>query len=231
MFFNEIMVHKTNTRFFSFLFVPFSEVEHTIQETIGHVKGAVGDAVHSVTNGIDEAIHGKKEAAKELKSGVNEMKNGMNGEDHNGDDDENNEQFIPLKDVQHKMNENFENMKNDMKKRADDTMDDAEQMANDLMKDTEDVVRDAETGIIDAMTVTDVEENLQDGHVDILDLENKTPTHSIDSLKTGSPEPEIERILDNDERMKTPEATLTELENMTQDETMQAHDMPAKDPE
>jgi hypothetical protein len=126
------------------------------------------------------------------------------------------------------MTENFENMKNDMKKRVDDTMDETEKMANDLMKDTEDVVRDAETGIIDEVMMLNGGDETTDttqegGHIDILDLENKTPTHSMDSLKTGSPEPEIERLLD-EAPSKTPEATLIELEQMAADETQTALD-------
>jgi hypothetical protein len=47
---------------------------------MGHVKGVMEDAVHTVSNGIDEVIMGKKEVAKELQSGVDEMQNGEMGD-------------------------------------------------------------------------------------------------------------------------------------------------------
>jgi hypothetical protein len=69
----------THFPFSPFPFISFAEVEHQIQEKMGHVKGVMEDAVHTVSNGIDEVIMGKKEMTKELQNGVDEMQNGEIG--------------------------------------------------------------------------------------------------------------------------------------------------------
>ncbi|XP_058466322.1 uncharacterized protein LOC131439394 isoform X1 [Malaya genurostris] len=181
--------------------------ESAIHDVGEHVKGAV----QNVTNEIGNVLGGGK---KDLSDRINENDlPQINGHDSDGSD----YKIIPLKDPkQAGVDENLENMKNNLLKKAQSFGDDADKMADDIIKETEDLIRDAETGIADCGTeITTRITSLEDGSIEILNLEGNvtnTPTHSIDSLKTSSPEPEIERILDNEPKCPpTPEATMNSL--------------------
>lgn len=122
-----------------------------------------------------------------------------------GDDIEGTKDYthIPLKDpVTDEMMDNLEEFKENLEKKAENAMDETDKMADELIKETNDVVDDIENNL------ENVKENIKET--------NKTPSHSIDSLKTNSPEPEIEKALSNDlgKSPPTPKATLTELANM-----------------
>ncbi|XP_053686551.1 uncharacterized protein LOC128736096 [Sabethes cyaneus] len=180
--------------------------ETAIHEAGEHVKGAV----QNVTNEITGVLGGVKKSADHINEKDLSQTNGQNG-------DSADYKIIPLKDTkQSSVDESLENFKNNLLKKAQSFSDDTDKMADDIIKETEDLIRDAETGIVDCSTeMTTRITSLEDGTIEILNLEgNQThsPTHSIDSLKTSSPEPEIERILDNEPKCPpTPEATLNSM--------------------
>lgn len=154
-------------------------------ETINNAKEAIVDSVQNVSTTLTEKI-GK-----------------VNGE------------FIPLKDAQesanHALEENMENIKNDMLTKSQAVTEETDQMADELIKDTEDVLRDAETGIVDiSNSVTETMESMKSELSQMVD--EKSPTHSTDSLKTSNPEPEIERLLIEATNPTSPEPTQNELE-------------------
>ncbi|XP_062543873.1 uncharacterized protein LOC134211206 isoform X1 [Armigeres subalbatus] len=189
-----------------------NEVLHAGETAIHGVGEHVKDAVKNVASEI-EGVLGGKTASKDSSDHINENDlPQMNGHDQDSSD----YKIIPLKDKQSSVDENLENFKNNLLKKAQSFGEDTEKMADDIIKDTEDLIRDAETGITDhgnemltRITSSD------DGTIEILNLEGNStcsPTHSTDSLKTSSPEPEIERILDNDPQSPpTPEATMNSL--------------------
>ncbi|XP_058466323.1 uncharacterized protein LOC131439394 isoform X2 [Malaya genurostris] len=162
--------------------------ESAIHDVGEHVKGAV----QNVTNEIGNVLGGGK---KDLSDRINENDlPQINGHDSDGSD----YKIIPLKDPkQAGVDENLENMKNNLLKKAQSFGDDADKMADDIIKETEDLIRDAETGIADCGTeITTRITSLEDGSIEILNLE----------------EPEIERILDNEPKCPpTPEATMNSL--------------------
>lgn len=130
---------------------------------------------------------------------------------------------IPLKDTNieemesenHLIEENLENLKNEMLSKAQTAVDEADQITDELIKDTEDVIRDAETGMVDMKN--NVMERMDSMKEEVMDVINpKSPAHSIDSLKTSVPEPEIETLLDGDtnENNTSPEATVGELDKL-----------------
>lgn len=120
-----------------------------------------------------------------------------------GNLDDNNYKYIPLKDPkQTSVDENLENFKNDLLKKAKSFSEDADKMADDLIKETDDVMTDAGT---------DLMEKMDEMKEDIMNDDNSTPKNSINSLGTGSPEPEIERILANDTNPPTPVPNPDEL--------------------
>lgn len=120
-----------------------------------------------------------------------------------GNLDDNNYKYIPLKDPkQTSVDENLENFKNDLLKKAKSFSEDADKMADDLIKETDDVMTDAGT---------DLMEKMDEMKKDIMNDDNSTPKNSINSLGTGSPEPEIERILGNDTNPPTPVPNPDEL--------------------
>nr|XP_029730568.1 uncharacterized protein LOC109398121 isoform X1 [Aedes albopictus] len=190
-----------------------TEVLHAGESAIHDVGEHMKDAVKNVASEI-EGVLGGKAASKDKSDHVNESDlPQLNGHDK----DDSDYQIIPLKDPNKpSVDESLENMKNNLLKKAQSFSDDTEKMADDIMKETEDLIRDAETGIVDQGKdmLTRITSS-EDGTIEILNLEGNStssPTHSIDSLKTSSPEPEIERILDNDPQCPpTPEATMNSL--------------------
>lgn len=167
-----------------------------ITETVTHMKDTMVESVNNVTNSIGDVIG-------------NEMKR------------------VPLKDTMdsanHMLEENMENIKNDMLTKAQSVGDETDKMTDQLIKDTEDVIRDAETGMVDMKNgAMDAIDSMKLDFID--DVTSKSPSHSIDSLKTTMPEPEIERILNGEhDNPASPEATTNEMENLN-NEAMAAAD-------
>lgn len=145
---------------------------------------------------------------------------------------------IPLKDPDmdeesenHLIEENLENLKNEMLSKAQNAVDDADKITDELIKDTEDVIRDAETGIVDMKN--DMMEKMDAMKDEVMDeIKSKSPAHSIDSLKTSVAEPEIEKLLngDADENPVSPEATVGELENLSNEEENKPEEEPESEP-
>jgi hypothetical protein len=58
---------------------------------------------------------------------------------------------------------------------------------------------------------------------DILESVNmSSPSHSIETIQTSVPEPEIEKLLNGDDLPTSPEATVNELENLNKENEVEA---------
>uniref|UniRef100_A0A182WAJ4 Uncharacterized protein n=1 Tax=Anopheles minimus TaxID=112268 RepID=A0A182WAJ4_9DIPT len=193
------------------------------------------EAVQNVTHEIENVLGGKKDKSDHVNEDDQPTANGHD------DADNPDYQIIRLKGSKQNSveeTEKMENMKNDLLTKAQSFGDDTDRMADDLMKETEDLMRDAETGIAHHEMTTRITSS-EDGTIEILNLEGnapKSPNHSIDSLKTTSPEPEIERILagagaDDGTTPDSPKATLNTLSvPASKDDAMPMDSMPqAKD--
>jgi hypothetical protein len=177
------------------------DVGENIAEQVTHAKDTIVESINGVTNSM----------AKMKDDAITE---------------------IPLKDANdsddtHLIEENFENLKNEMMTKAQNAMDDAEKITDDLMKDTEDVVRDAETGMVDMKN--DAMEKMDAMKEDLMEeLMGKSPSHSLDSLKTSVPEPEIENLLNGEpDAAAAIEATVGELEELNMPEDVMMEDAAA----
>ncbi|XP_053676696.1 uncharacterized protein LOC128726879 [Anopheles nili] len=177
-----------------------NDVLHAGEAAMHDVGEHVKEAVQNVTHEIENVLGGKKDKSDHV------------NEDDAPADENGDYQIIRLKGSKQNSVEDtelMENMKNDLLTKAQSFGDDTDRMADDLMKETEDLLRDAETGIEMTTRITSSE----DGTIEILNLEGNTarsPSRSIDSLKTTSPEPEIERILAGP-TPDSPKATLNTL--------------------
>ncbi|XP_055626091.1 uncharacterized protein LOC129768451 isoform X1 [Toxorhynchites rutilus septentrionalis] len=193
-----------------------NEVLHAGETAIHDVGEHVKEAVQNVTNEIGGVLGGKK-AVNEVSNPLEQISKTDLPQTNGHGNDNPDYKIIPLKDPNKQIvDENLENIKNNILKKAQSFSDDTEQMADDIIKETEDLIRDAETVASDSVTeMTTRITSSEDGTIEILNLEGnhtKTPTHSIDSLITSSPEPEIERILDNEPKCPpTPEATMNSM--------------------
>lgn len=150
------------------------------------------------------------ETAGQIKETVVETVNGM--KESIGDVINEGMTKIPLKDTMentnHLLEENLENLKNEMLNKTQSIGDETDKIADELIKDTEDVIRDAETGIVD----------MKNSALDMMNEFNlPSPSHSIETIQTSAPEPEIEKLLNGDENMESPEATVDELENLNKE--------------
>ncbi|XP_070489753.1 FK506-binding protein 5-like [Chironomus tepperi] len=180
-----------------------NEVGENIAETVTQTKDTIVESINGVVKKKDEAIT-----------------------------------KIPLKDPEmdeesenHLIEENLENLKNEMLSKAQNVVDETDKIADELIKDTEDVIRDAETGIVDLKN--DMMEKMDAMKEEVMDeIKSKSPTHSIDSLKTSVAEPEIEKLLngDADENPVSPEATVNELENLSNEEDSKPSEEPESEP-
>lgn len=190
----------------------------SINETIGNVKDAMTGAVH----GLDDMISGKK--TEEHESEINTIKNSNNVETFptmNDDDCK----YIPLKgpNIASSMDENLEEFKKELSRKAESFSDDTDKMVDDIMSKTEDSVESAKGAVTNM--VKEIDESLTNGIEDLdsmhIDL-TKSPTHSVDSLINDSPEPEIEKLLSNDDGMSmSPKHSISELgTSMTKPEDM-----------
>lgn len=173
-----------------------------ITESVGQMKETVVESVNGMANSIGEVIN-----------------DGMTK--------------IPLKDTMdstnHLLEENLENLKNEMMSKTQSIGDETDKIADELIKDTEDVVRDAETGIVDMKNkAMDTIETMKDDIMEEMNM--RSPSHSVDTIQTSVPEPEIERILNGDDAADTPEATVNELENLKTESNEMMATAPADEP-
>lgn len=204
-----------------FFFIFFTDVGETINGTVGHVKEAVVGAVQGIGHGLDGAMHNANNEVKKVEAAVTNLGNNgiTNTMKTNSDPSDTNTTeftYIPLKDPNSSnVDEHLEEFKENLLKKAQSFSDDTDKMADDLIKETEDVVREA------AKETTAMAQSIPDKLVkEVTDIDDKTPTHSLDSLKTNSPEPEIEKALANDmhKSAPSPEPTLAELSAIKADE-------------
>lgn len=203
---------------FFFLFFIIIDVSESITDTMGHMKDSIVSTVSNVGHGIEDIFHQKKtQAVETIQEETNEMTEAINNEMDAVKD-------MPVN-VLNSIDENIEDVKDDLLKKAKSFSDDTEEMADKLMKETEDIVNDTinvGNDTIDMvndnidMTKESVETSIEKFKTELGDIHEsrkdlKTPG-SIISFKTGSPEPELQRI-HNDEirRTPTPEPTLSEM--------------------
>lgn len=221
----------------------YTDVGDSLNGTVGHVKDAVVGAVHGIGQGLDGVLHTATDGAKTISTtllggvGAGETNNG------NATTDSGTEYtHIPLKEPAAAMRlldgtadgGQLAEFKQALDKRADGMEETVEAGVDELMKETDDMVGSV-SGAVESMSVSQtttvdaavasggdggdgddnndvvVEAAKPDDPADA----NKTPTHSLDSLRTSSPDPEIERALSNTEDAQrkgpSPEPTINEL--------------------
>lgn len=164
-----------------------------ITETVGQVKESVVETVNGMKDSIGDVIN-----------------DGMTK--------------ISLKDTNdnanHLLEENLENLKNEMMNKAQSVSEETDKITDELIKDTEDVIRDAETGMVDMKN--SAMETIESVKSDLIESVNmSSPSHSIDTIQTSVPEPEIEKLLNGDDAPNSPEATVNELENLSKENEIQ----------
>lgn len=164
-----------------------------------------------MTENVSESVGQVKETVVET---VNGMKNSIGNVINDG------MTKIPLKDTMestnHLLEENLENLKNEMMNKTQSIGDETDKITDELIKDTEDVIRDAETGIVDMKNnAVDTIESMKNEIME--DLNMNSPSHSIETIQTSAPEPEIEKLLNGDDDAMSPEATVNELENLNKE--------------
>lgn len=169
-----------------------------VTESVGQIKDTIVETVNGVKNSIGEVIS-----------------DGMTK--------------LPSKDTMestnHLLEENLENLKNEMMNKTQSIGDETDKIADELIKDTEDVIRDAETGIVDLKN--SAVESMESMKNDIMEeMNTNSPSHSIDTIRTSAPEPEIERILNGDDNSTSPEATVDELENLNKESSAEGPSAP-----
>ncbi|KFB35087.1 AGAP005328-PA-like protein [Anopheles sinensis] len=198
-----------------------TDVLHAGEAAIHDVGEHVKEAVQNVTHELENVLGGGKKTEKSDHINENDQAAMANGHGEGDDPSSNTDyQIIRLKgSKQNSVEETelMENMKNDLMTKAQSIGDDTDRLADDLIKETEELMRDAETGIAHHEMTTRIT-SAEDGTIEILNLEGNapnSPNHSNDSLKTTSPEPEIERILaagaEADRAPDSPKATLHSL--------------------
>ena len=197
------------------------EVGENITETAGHVKESVVESINGMVTSATEVISDGITRIP-LKDASTKIEETIERENH-------------------KMEENLENIKNEMLTKAQSVGDEADKIADELIKDTEDVIRDAETGIVDVKkSASETIEGMKKSGMETMENVKKSATESVetvkenvmnvtkgndvlsvDSLGTSAPEPEIEKILnDEPEKPLSPEATVGELENLNLNNVM-----------
>lgn len=158
------------------------------------VKEAVIGAVKSIGNGVDEMT-------ENVEHKIDEKLNTSKTADAIPTD-ENGEplcRIIPLK---------------DSKSASLDEMDEFKDMLN---KMTDDQMSNIETDATKAVdSVDEIVKNKMVQEIAEMEMNDKTPTHSLDSLKTSTPEPEIINAMLNDttKSAPSPKPTLKEMRSI-----------------
>ncbi|XP_037024256.1 uncharacterized protein LOC119066087 [Bradysia coprophila] len=158
------------------------------------VKEAVVGAVKSIGNGVDDL-------AKDVEQKIDDkLKNTKPAESE--PTDENGEplcKIIPLKDTKTNSLEDMDELKGILNK-----------INEEQVPSTVETATKAADSVVESVQSKLVED------VDEMNLNEKTPTHSLDSLKTSTPEPEIINAMLNDtsRTAPSPKPTLTEMKSI-----------------
>ncbi|CAG9800759.1 unnamed protein product [Chironomus riparius] len=191
-----------------------TEIMNTGEKAINEVGENIAETVTQTKDTIVESINGVVKKKDDLMTKIPLKDPDMDEESEN-----------------HLIEENLENLKNEMMSKAQNVVDETDKITDELIKDTEDVIRDAETGIVDLKN--DMMEKTDAMKDEVMDeIKSKSPTHSIDSLKTSVAEPEIETLLNGDaeDNPVSPEATVGELENLSNEEESKPVEEPESEP-
>lgn len=161
-------------------------VQDTVNDTVSNVKQGMGNAL---TGGMAFMRKAKTDAMEK----VEEM-----GEEAKGAGDEM-MKHVPLKGA-------IEDMGNEVQDLMAEKLKDVDQMADDLMAETEEMVHEVGANVDEAMSMVGLPKVSNssdgDGAVEMLEgadagdgkISSKTPIQSMDSFKTGSPEPELQKL-------------------------------------
>lgn len=171
-----------------------------------YVKDTVVGAVQGMGQELESAIKGGKDEKNEDDLMVEDLTDSK---------------YIPLKEPNGLLEDHLEERKTEMLKRVQSLSDEADKMADELIKETEDVIVDGVEDVTNKVQngLEGAKEAVENAMNEIEEVTDKTPVHSIDSLKTGTPEPELERILESNEDTKSPspKPTLMQLEDLEAD--------------
>lgn len=168
-----------------------SDVGESLNGAAVGVKEAVVGAVKSIGNGVDNLakdVEQKIDDKLKLTKPVESVPTDENGEPLC--------KIIPLKDSK------------------SNSLDDMDELKGILNKITEEPVQSNVETVADNV-VENVQKQMAE-EVAEMDLNDKTPTHSLDSLKTSTPEPEIINAMLNDtsRAAPSPKPTLTEMKSI-----------------
>lgn len=135
-------------------------------------------AVQSVGQGIESVFSDKKEEKKIME--VAPITNTSTDDGGNLLNDTNLYKYIPLKEPLNTSVSQLGNLKEIATNNADKLTSEAHQMADDILQETDNLMDDTQIGVDKIKNMTN----------DMLN-NHGSPDHSIDSLKTSTPEPEI----------------------------------------
>lgn len=185
-----------------------SDVGESLNEAAVSVKEAVIGAVKNIGSGADELASDVHDAEQKIDKTLDKTLEKtliINQPDHVLQKDDNDESLyktIPLKDSNHISDDKLDDFKEMLSHMTDqnDTSD-----ANPTMNSVDDLKPDVKNRVLDSVQeFTEIEIN------------DKTPTHSLDSLKTSTPEPEIINAMLNDvyKSAPSPKPTLAEMKSI-----------------
>lgn len=187
---------KKNTLKIMIIYINFADAGDGLNGAVGHIKEAVVGAVHGLDGTVSSATDGAKamltDVENKAKTAVLSAVDSVTEYTH-----------IPLRDP-NKMDDHLEEFKETLLKKAQSFSEDTDKLADDLIKETEDIVNgDLNPAEPTTNKITASQPNTVD---------DKTPTHSLDSLRTSSPDPEIENALLNVDKSSTsPQPTFNEM--------------------
>lgn len=170
-------------------------------DAVDDMKDAMMDGVTDVTQGLDTMFTGGMTMAKEAKDSM-AMKAEEMGDDLMATKDNMMAQIPSKADVDAMMEK---------------SMAEADQMADDLIADTQSMVTDVSNTVAGkvAAVIPNVSTTRDDNdNNNVCNGTSKTPTvQSMDSFKTGSPEPELQNLggEDDESRVESPKPTTTNM--------------------
>lgn len=184
------------------------------------MEESVSDAVTNMKDGVDNALSSGMAFMKNTSNSINEKVEEI-GEDMKsaGNDLM---KHVPLKDA-------VDNSVQDLMK---EKMKEVDQMADDLMEDTQDAMNDVGERMGKAMAMVGLpkvssssndvdgvgQDSMGEGNDmmmmgdDAGKISSKTPIQSMDSFKTGSPEPELQKLEEMTPKMDSPKPSNNMLE-------------------
>ncbi|XP_037906815.1 uncharacterized protein LOC119648966 isoform X2 [Hermetia illucens] len=175
-----------------------NDVKSTVTETVSNVKEVVVEAVQNVGHGIESAINGKKDNSNNDDRDIKDI-GVMNNTG-------------PSKSITSTMNPvALDKLTDVINTKSKEYHDEAEKLTDDLIKETNDIVSDT----IDT-TNQHVSKSINQVVNTATTALQGSPVHSLNSLETNSPEPEIEKAMANGNKMNppTPKPTYSELEKL-----------------